>query len=122
MALITCQDVSIAYDGKTVVSGLNFQVDAGDYLCIVGENGAGKSTLVKGMLGLLKPSGGSILAGDGLKQNEIGYLPQHSATFPQAYTRSCFQAASTAAATDLFLAKKQSGALWAAWKNCISPH
>lgn len=79
MALITCQDVSIAYDGKTVVSGLNFHVEAGDYLCIVGENGAGKSTLVKGMLGLLKLSDGSILAGDGLKQKEIGYLPQQSA-------------------------------------------
>ena len=45
MALIKCEDVSIGYEGQTVVRDLNFQIDSGDYLCIVGENGSGKSTL-----------------------------------------------------------------------------
>jgi zinc transport system ATP-binding protein len=79
MALITCQDASFAYEGHVAVSGLNFEVRSGDYLCVVGENGSGKSTLIKGLLRLKSPSAGSILAGDGLKANEIGYLPQQTA-------------------------------------------
>ncbi|MGI6004171.1 MAG: metal ABC transporter ATP-binding protein [Christensenellales bacterium] len=77
MALITCRDVSFAYEGQTVVSGLNFSVNSGDYLCIVGENGSGKSTLVKGLLRLKQPHTGSI--SQGLKANEVGYLPQQTA-------------------------------------------
>ena len=79
MSLITCENVSFSYGGKTVLHGLDFHVDAGDYLCIVGENGSGKSTLVKGLLGLKQPDNGKITFGDGLKPNEIGYLPQQSA-------------------------------------------
>lgn len=78
MAQITCRDLSFAYEGETVLSGINFSIDAGSYLCIVGENGSGKSTLMKGLLGLKKPSGGSITLGNGLKQTEIGYLPQQT--------------------------------------------
>jgi zinc transport system ATP-binding protein len=79
MALITCQDASFAYEGFVAVSGLDFEVHSGDYLCIVGENGSGKSTLIKGLLGLKTPYAGSISTGDGLKANEIGYLPQQTA-------------------------------------------
>lgn len=45
MALIKCENVSIGYEGQTVVRDLNFQVNTGDYLCIVGENGSGKAPL-----------------------------------------------------------------------------
>lgn len=79
MALITCQDASFAYEGNTAVSGLNFAVHSGDYLCIVGENGSGKSTLIKGLLRLKMPQTGSVSMGDGLKASEIGYLPQQTA-------------------------------------------
>ena len=78
MAQITCKDLSFAYEGETVLSEINFSIDAGSYLCIVGKNGSGKSTLMKGLLGLKKPSSGSITLGDGLKQTEIGYLPQQT--------------------------------------------
>lgn len=78
MALIRCDNLSIAYEGRAVVRNLSFEVGRGDYLCIVGENGSGKSTLVKSLLGLKSPSGGRILLGDGLKQTEIGYLPQQT--------------------------------------------
>lgn len=78
MPLITCQNLSLGYDGREIVHKLNFTVDAGDYLCIVGENGSGKSTLMRTLLGLRAPLGGSILTGGGLKQNEIGYLPQQT--------------------------------------------
>ena len=79
MALLTCNDVSFAYEGTPVLTDVTFSVSSGDYLCIIGENGSGKSTLVKGLLHLKAPSGGTITTGDGLKHNEIGYLPQQSA-------------------------------------------
>ncbi len=78
MALIRCENVSIGYEGQTVVKDLDFSIGAGDYLCIVGENGSGKSTLVKSLLGLKSVEKGHIIYGDGLKQNEIGYLPQQT--------------------------------------------
>ena len=78
MALLTCKDLVLGYDGHPVLSGISFEVCAGDYLCIVGENGSGKTTLMKTVLGLQKPLAGQITFGDGLKQNEIGYLPQQT--------------------------------------------
>ena len=78
MALIKCENVSIGYEGQTVVRDLNFEIGQGDYLCIVGENGSGKSTLVKSLLGLKAVDSGKIEFGDGLKQKEIGYLPQQT--------------------------------------------
>ena len=78
MALLTVRDLSPGYESRTVVEGLNFTVNAGDYLCIVGENGSGKTTLMKTLLGLQAPVGGEIVFGDGLKKNEIGYLPQQT--------------------------------------------
>jgi zinc transport system ATP-binding protein len=75
MALVSCRNVAFAYEGITVVRNLNFEVQAGDYLCIAGENGSGKSTLMKGILGLIPPHEGTVLLG--LKTKEIGYLPQY---------------------------------------------
>lgn len=78
MALITCKDLSLGYEGHAILSGLSFHVNTGDYLCIVGENGSGKSTLMKTLLHLQSPISGTISTGDGLKPNEIGYLPQQT--------------------------------------------
>lgn len=78
MSLLSCQNVSFAYEGNEVLTNINFCVNQGDYLCVVGENGAGKSTLIKGLLNLKKPSSGKIVAGEGLIQKEIGYLPQQT--------------------------------------------
>ena len=78
MAQLTCENVSLGYDNKTILSNLSFSVNSGDYLCIVGENGSGKSTLMRTMLGLQKPMSGEISLGDGLKKGEIGYLPQQT--------------------------------------------
>lgn len=77
MAQITCRNLSFAYDGETVLSDIKFSLDAGAYLCIVGENGSGKSTLMRGILGLKQPSKGEIVFDD-LKPTEIGYLPQQT--------------------------------------------
>ncbi|MDD7201610.1 MAG: ABC transporter ATP-binding protein [Sphaerochaetaceae bacterium] len=78
MSLIVCDHLSFAYGGETVVDDVSFHVDAGWYLSIVGENGAGKSTLVKGLLHLKAPTLGTIRFGEGLREDEIGYLPQQT--------------------------------------------
>lgn len=78
MAQITCRDLSIGYDGRAIRNHINFSLHKGDYLCVIGENGSGKSTLMKTLLHLLPPVSGTILLGDGLGSNEIGYLPQQT--------------------------------------------
>ena len=76
--LIECKNIRLAYENNTVVSDLSFNVNKGDYLCIIGENGSGKTTLMKALLGLKTVEAGSISHGEGLRQNEIGYLPQQT--------------------------------------------
>lgn len=78
MALLTCRDLCLGYEGKEILHGLNFAVEQGDYLCIVGENGSGKSTLMKTILGLVPALSGEIEFGDGLVKGKIGYLPQQT--------------------------------------------
>lgn len=78
MPLLEVRDLSLGYESKVIVKELNFSVNAGEYLCIVGENGSGKSTLMRTLLHLQEPIKGEILTGDGLKKTEIGYLPQQT--------------------------------------------
>ena len=78
MAQLTCQNLSLGYEGRAILQNLNFFVNQGDFLCIIGENGSGKSTLMKTLLGLLSPIEGKVMTGDGLQPNEIGYLPQQT--------------------------------------------
>ena len=68
MAQLTCKNLTLGYDNRAIQEDLNFSIDAGDYLCIVGENGSGKSTLMKTLLHLQAPISGSIELGDGLKK------------------------------------------------------
>ena len=72
--LLEVQNVTLGYEGNAVVSGLDFVVNKGDYLCILGQNGSGKTTLMKAMLGFLQPMDGKILRH--MPPNAIGYLPQ----------------------------------------------
>lgn len=78
MAQIICKDLSLGYDGVAVCEGLNFSIEKGDYLCIVGENGSGKTTLMKALLSLKAPLSGKIEFGDGVSGRDVGYLPQQS--------------------------------------------
>jgi len=76
--LIVCQNISLGYEGQTVLSDLNLTIAAGDYLCIVGDNGSGKSTLLRGILGLISPQSGKILRAPELEKGAVGYLPQQT--------------------------------------------
>lgn len=78
MSQIECKNVSVKYENQLVLDEISFSIEAGDYLCIVGENGAGKSTLVKTILGLEGLKSGEIVFDDELNKNEIGYLPQQT--------------------------------------------
>ena len=78
MSILSCRDLCLGWNGREVQHNLNFEIHSGDYLCIVGENGAGKSTLMKTILGLHPALSGTVETGEGLKRNEIGYLPQQT--------------------------------------------
>ncbi len=74
MNLIDAHQLVLGYEWQAVVGPIDFMVDEGDYLCIVGDNGAGKSTLVKAMLSLIGPMSGSL--DFHMPPASIGYLPQ----------------------------------------------
>lgn len=76
MAQLRCENISVGYEDGIVVSDVSFELNRGDYVCIVGENGAGKSSLLKGILGLAKIQGGKLEYGDGISRADVGYLPQ----------------------------------------------
>lgn len=76
--LIRCQDAGLGYDNKALIEHFNFQVYAGDYVCVVGENGSGKSTLLKTLLGLVKPVSGEVELAEVIRSGAIGYLPQQT--------------------------------------------
>lgn len=78
MPQLKCKDLSLGYDGIEIIGGLSFEIEKGDYLCIIGENGSGKTTLMKTILGLRQQLSGTVEFGDGLKRSAVGYLPQQT--------------------------------------------
>ena len=77
--IFECKGVTLGYENKVVAKNLNFKIDQGDYLCVVGENGTGKSTLIKTLLGLIKPLNGEVIANvQGKNHKGVGYLPQQT--------------------------------------------
>ncbi|MCI9104824.1 MAG: metal ABC transporter ATP-binding protein [Lachnospiraceae bacterium] len=76
---IVCEHADFGYENQDAVVDLSITIDPGDYLCIVGANGSGKSTLIKGLLGLLAPTAGTLIVAEELRRGGIGYLPQQTA-------------------------------------------
>ena len=99
MSQIEVKNLTLAYDGVAVLCNLDFEVEKGDYICVVGENGSGKSTLIKALLGNVKPLEGSINYSD--KSKKIGYLPQ------QTEVQRDFPASVFEVVTSGFLSKKR---------------
>ncbi|WP_283594283.1 ABC transporter ATP-binding protein [Limosilactobacillus galli] len=73
MAVVSVEDLNVAYGNHQVISDLSFTVNEGDFMVVIGENGVGKTTLVRALLGLIKPHSGEI---DVPASNLIGYVPQ----------------------------------------------
>ncbi len=75
--LLSCRDVSLGYEHKPLLEHLDFAVESGDYVAVLGENGSGKSTLLKSLLGLTPPLAGEIDR-PAQKAGQLGYLPQQT--------------------------------------------
>lgn len=78
MSLIECKKLTIGYGSKVVCKNINFAIEKGQYVCIIGDNGCGKSTLLKTILGLNKPVNGKINIDKSCLGGALGYLPQQS--------------------------------------------
>ena len=81
MKLIGIEDITVRFDGKTILDHVSLGVDKGDFMAITGPNGGGKTTLLRVMLRMLKPSSGRVVyyhEGAETKRLRIGYLPQKS--------------------------------------------
>jgi len=85
--LIECENVSVRISKRTILSNINFSVQAGEIITLIGPNGSGKTTLFKTLIGAINPSQGKIDKKAGLK---IGYVPQKlyiDETLPMTVTR-----------------------------------
>ncbi|MDQ1374497.1 MAG: branched-chain amino acid transport system ATP-binding protein, partial [Actinomycetota bacterium] len=71
--LLVCRDVEVEYDGVQVLFGVDFDLDDGDIIALLGTNGAGKSTLLRAISGTQEASGGAIVF-DG---RDITHMPPH---------------------------------------------
>lgn len=77
--IVTLKNISVEFEGNTVLHGHNLMVYDGDFIGIIGPNGGGKTTLLKVILGLVKPSNGEIRVfgtSPARVRNKIGYVPQ----------------------------------------------
>lgn len=86
-ALVSLENLTVRFDQRPVVDGVNLKVHRGDIITIIGPNGAGKTTLIKAVLGIQKVSAGKVSV---QKNLVIGYVPQHltlEATLPLSVKR-----------------------------------
>ncbi|MGC8775671.1 MAG: metal ABC transporter ATP-binding protein [Chlorobaculum sp.] len=77
--LISCDKLCVELGGAKILQGLSLSVHEGDFLAVLGPNGGGKTTLLKVMLGLVKPTSGSVKVfgkEPGYASGRIGYVPQ----------------------------------------------
>lgn len=87
--IIEINNVSVQYRDVKALNRISLDIEAGDYLGIVGPNGSGKTSLIKAILGLVKFSGTIRFQGKHLSEfttaNHIGYLPQKMAFLDQRF-------------------------------------
>src|ERR1700733_474762 len=74
--LLKAENLTVGYGRRPILHNLNFSIERGDFLGVMGPNGSGKTTLLKTFLGLLKPLSGSIESGNIGEHLLIGYVPQ----------------------------------------------
>lgn len=88
--IVEVENVSFAYDDEAVLQNVSLSICEGDYFGIIGSNGAGKTTLLKIILGLLRPTKGTVkIFGTNIESfkswERIGYLPQNVARFEKGF-------------------------------------
>lgn len=89
-SIVHITDLCFSYSGKEVLHGIDLVINEGDFIAVVGPNGGGKTTLLKLVIGLLKPTRGTVRLAGGKpggkgKSTRIGYVPQqinHNLSFP----------------------------------------
>lgn len=74
MSILEVKNLMVSYSNHIALKDINFKIEEGEYVCLVGENGSGKSTLVKALVGLLKQDEGEINLNISL--DEVSYLSQ----------------------------------------------
>ncbi len=74
MTILEVEKLKVSYSNHIALDDINFKIEEGEYVCLVGENGSGKSTLVKTIVGLLKPDEGKVSVNISL--DEVSYLSQ----------------------------------------------
>ena len=78
MSVLEVKNLQTSYNGHIALENINFAIDEGEYVCLVGENGSGKSTLIKTIVGLHKKDNGEIILHE--KLENISYLAQNNLT------------------------------------------
>jgi branched-chain amino acid transport system ATP-binding protein len=73
MSLLSVKGLKVAYGGIQAVRGIEFDVEEGELVCLIGANGAGKSSTLKGVMGMAHPQGEILFAGERLHK-----LPTHA--------------------------------------------
>ncbi len=84
-AAVRFQDVSFSYGDLTVLEDARFHIHQGQFAALVGPNGAGKTTVLKLILGLARPTAGTVTVLGGSPEaarESIGYVPQHASYDP----------------------------------------
>lgn len=84
MALLSLQEVSINFSGKSLLDKTDLHIEEGERVCLVGRNGAGKSTLLSILAGIQEPDSGQVIRGQGV---QFGYMPQD---IPPEWTGTVF--------------------------------
>ncbi len=73
MSLITTKGLGVRYGGRHVLHGIDFSIDRGEIVTIVGPNGSGKTSFLRALLGVVAPEQGQVTRAPGLR---LGYVPQ----------------------------------------------
>lgn len=81
--ILEARGLRLGYNGRSVLSGVDLQVRAGEFWFLVGPNGQGKTTLLMAMLGQLRPKAGQLQwQGDFARAERIGFVPQSCGANP----------------------------------------
>lgn len=94
MKYIDVKNISFSYDKETVLENISFHINNSELVAITGENGTAKTTLIKLIIGILRPSSGSIeisrknINGDEIK---LSYLPQQIASFNSGFPTTVYE-------------------------------